>query len=156
MYFHDNSKNKNRKIDFSFDSAHCTTFMRIGAKLRGGEGRSAYPYLGFGDFFSGLVNIWYRAKCISPHKIETKLYFKMFLPIKHSLIIIICGFISFFYSLAIYHVCLRFQNKFKETLTATLVPLHPCHYSEASHGVRYDLDFSGNLSKWVARRTLPN
>ena len=37
--FNDNSKNKsrkNRKIYFSFDSAHCKSFTKIGAKLRGG------------------------------------------------------------------------------------------------------------------------
>ena len=34
MNFHDNSKNKNQKIDFSFDSAHCASFIIIGAKLR--------------------------------------------------------------------------------------------------------------------------
>ena len=33
-----NSKKKNRKIEFSFDSALCTSFMKIGAKLRGGGG----------------------------------------------------------------------------------------------------------------------
>ena len=36
MNFHDNPKNKNQKIDFSFDSAHCTSFIKMGAKLRGG------------------------------------------------------------------------------------------------------------------------
>ena len=35
MNFHDNSKNKNRKIVFSFVYAHCTSFMRVGSKLRG-------------------------------------------------------------------------------------------------------------------------
>ena len=29
---------KNRKINFSFDSAHCASFMKIGSKLRGGRG----------------------------------------------------------------------------------------------------------------------
>ena len=43
--FHDNSKNKIRKIDFSFDSAHCASFMKMRAKPRGG---SAHPYLGQG------------------------------------------------------------------------------------------------------------
>ena len=39
--FHDNSKNKNRKIDFSFDSANCTSIMKVGSKLReGGRGVS--------------------------------------------------------------------------------------------------------------------
>ena len=38
MNFYDNSKNKNRKIDFSFDSAHCTPFTKMGAKLRRGGG----------------------------------------------------------------------------------------------------------------------
>ena len=39
MSFHDNSKNKNRKnrkIVFSFVSAHCVSFMKVGSKLRGG------------------------------------------------------------------------------------------------------------------------
>ena len=27
------------KIDFSFDSAHCASFIKMGAKLRGGGGR---------------------------------------------------------------------------------------------------------------------
>ena len=36
MNFHDNSRNKNRKIVFSFVSAHCATFMKVGSKLRGG------------------------------------------------------------------------------------------------------------------------
>ena len=38
MNFHDNSKNeirKNRKIVFSFVSAHCASFMKVGSKLRG-------------------------------------------------------------------------------------------------------------------------
>ena len=39
-----NSKIKNRKIDFSFDSAHCGYFIKTGVKLRG-KG-SAYPLLG--------------------------------------------------------------------------------------------------------------
>ena len=33
--FHDNSKNKNRKMDFPFDSAHWASFMKMGSKLRG-------------------------------------------------------------------------------------------------------------------------
>ena len=33
----------NRKIDFSFDSAHCASSMKMGAKL---SGESACPYLG--------------------------------------------------------------------------------------------------------------
>ena len=45
MNFHDNSKNKNRKIDFLFDSEHCASFIKTGAKLTR-EGRSANPYLG--------------------------------------------------------------------------------------------------------------
>ena len=36
MNFHDNSKNKNFKIDFSFDSALCTSFMKMEAILEGG------------------------------------------------------------------------------------------------------------------------
>ena len=43
MNFH-NFKNKNRKIDFSFVSAHCTSSMKTGLILRGGG--SAYPKLG--------------------------------------------------------------------------------------------------------------
>ena len=35
---------------------------------------------------SGLINVLYRAKFISPHKVETKLCFKMILPIKYSLL----------------------------------------------------------------------
>ena len=31
--FHDNSRKKNRKIDFSFDSRHCASFIKTGAKL---------------------------------------------------------------------------------------------------------------------------
>ena len=49
MNFHDYLKNKNRKngkINFSFDSAYCASFMKMGAKLRGGG--SVYPYLGQG------------------------------------------------------------------------------------------------------------
>ena len=38
MNFHDNSKNKNWKIDFSFNSALCASYMKIGAKLRGQGG----------------------------------------------------------------------------------------------------------------------
>ena len=52
MNFNENSKNRNRKkrkIDFSFDSALCVSFMKVGAKLRGGV--SAYPYLGQGLSF---------------------------------------------------------------------------------------------------------
>ena len=33
---HDKSKNKNRKIDFSFVSEHCASFIKRGLKLRGG------------------------------------------------------------------------------------------------------------------------
>ena len=36
MNFYDNLKNKNRKIYFSFDSALSASFMKMGAKLRGG------------------------------------------------------------------------------------------------------------------------
>ena len=35
MNFPDNSENKNRKIDYLFDSAHCASFIKTGAKLRG-------------------------------------------------------------------------------------------------------------------------
>ena len=37
MNFHDNSKNKNQKIDFSFDSVHYASFITTWAKLRGGR-----------------------------------------------------------------------------------------------------------------------
>ena len=37
IHFHDNSKNKNQKIDFLFDSTHCASFMKMGARLRGGD-----------------------------------------------------------------------------------------------------------------------
>jgi len=36
MNFHDNSKNKNRKIDFSFVSAHCASFIKNRIKTEGG------------------------------------------------------------------------------------------------------------------------
>ena len=40
MNLHDNSKNRNRKIVFSFVSAHCASFIKVGSKLRGeGEGQ---------------------------------------------------------------------------------------------------------------------
>ena len=48
MNFHDNLKNKNRKIDFSVDSAYCASSMKLGSKLREGGGGSAYTYLGQG------------------------------------------------------------------------------------------------------------
>ena len=44
MNFHDNFSIKNRKMDFSFNSAHCASFMKMEAKLKEGGG-SAYPYL---------------------------------------------------------------------------------------------------------------
>ena len=44
MNFRDDSKNKIRKIDFSFDSAHCASFMKMGAKMRW-AGESTHPYL---------------------------------------------------------------------------------------------------------------
>ena len=49
MNIHDNSKNKILKIDFTFDSAHYISFMKMGAKLKG---RFAYPHL-------GQVRAWY-------------------------------------------------------------------------------------------------
>ena len=52
MNFHDNSKNKNRKMDFSFDSALYASFMKMGVKLRGG---SAYPYLGQGPSYEIVI-----------------------------------------------------------------------------------------------------
>ena len=36
MNFHDNSSNKIRQIVFSFVSAHCACFLKVGSKLRGG------------------------------------------------------------------------------------------------------------------------
>ena len=36
MNFHDNSKNKNQKIDFSFVSASCALSIKTGSKLREG------------------------------------------------------------------------------------------------------------------------
>ena len=44
MNFHDNSKNKNRQIDFPLVSAHSASLMKTGSKLKGGG--SAYPPLG--------------------------------------------------------------------------------------------------------------
>ena len=38
MNFPDNSKNKNRKIDFSLNSADLASFMKVGSKLRKGGG----------------------------------------------------------------------------------------------------------------------
>ena len=54
MNFHNSSKNKNWKIDFSFVSAYCASSIKTGSKLRGGrereggEEQSAYPQLGQG------------------------------------------------------------------------------------------------------------
>ena len=45
MNIHDNSKNKNRKNVFLFVSAHFASFMKVGLKLREGEGL-AYRQLG--------------------------------------------------------------------------------------------------------------
>ena len=42
MHFHDNLKNKNRTIDFSFDSAHRASFMKMGAKLKGVGGGAPF------------------------------------------------------------------------------------------------------------------
>ena len=39
MNLRDNSKNTIRKIDISFDSAHCASFIKTGARLRGGGER---------------------------------------------------------------------------------------------------------------------
>ena len=36
IHFHDNSKNKNQKIDFLSDSTHCASLIKTGIKLRGG------------------------------------------------------------------------------------------------------------------------
>ena len=53
------SINKNWKIDFSFNSAHCASFMKVGSKLRGG----------------GLhIHSWDRAMYIYMHVIWSKLY----------------------------------------------------------------------------------
>ena len=38
-----NSKNKNRKIDFSFVSAHCASSIKMGPFMRVRGGGSAYP-----------------------------------------------------------------------------------------------------------------
>ena len=38
MNFHDNLKNKNRKIYFSFVSTHCLSFIKTESKLRGRRG----------------------------------------------------------------------------------------------------------------------
>ena len=59
LNFHDNSKNKSRKIDFSLDLAHCASFMRMGAILRG---RVCISSLGTGPiymyrFSSSFLNI---------------------------------------------------------------------------------------------------
>ena len=44
MNFYDKSKNRNLKIDFSFDSAYCASVMKVASKLREGErAGSAYP-----------------------------------------------------------------------------------------------------------------
>ena len=44
-------KSYRKKIDFSFNSAHCAFFMKMGTKLRGKGGlHNAYPYLGQGLF----------------------------------------------------------------------------------------------------------
>ena len=54
MNFHDNSKNKNQKNpknDFTIVSAHCSSLMKVGSKLRGermggADMGSAYAQLG--------------------------------------------------------------------------------------------------------------
>ena len=38
MNLNDKSENKNRKIDFLFDSTYCASFMKVGSKLRRREG----------------------------------------------------------------------------------------------------------------------
>ena len=43
-----NSKNRNRKIDFTFVSAHCASFMKIGPFLRRGRGWVCICLLGTG------------------------------------------------------------------------------------------------------------
>ena len=53
MKLHNNSKNKNRKIYFSYDSAHCASFMKMGAKLR--EGGVCISLLGTGPLFEFIV-----------------------------------------------------------------------------------------------------
>ena len=50
-----NSKKKNLKYDFSYDSALCASFMKIWPLLRGGT--SANPYLGRGKIIQ-LVLKW--------------------------------------------------------------------------------------------------
>ena len=70
--FHDNSKNKNRKIYFSIDSAHCASFMKIRPFLKGvsifliGKYPQGHPaYIDRTEFQNRskfpemrLVNIW--------------------------------------------------------------------------------------------------
>ena len=55
MNFHDNSKNKNRKIDFSFVFANCASSIKMGSKLRGRGGGSAYPWLGKSPNIIGII-----------------------------------------------------------------------------------------------------
>ena len=53
IHSNDNSKNKKRKIDFSFDSTHCASH-EVGSKLKAGPGGSTYPQLGQSQHFSPL------------------------------------------------------------------------------------------------------
>ena len=41
-------KNKNRKIDISFDSAHCASSIKMGAKLKEERGRGGLRILPLG------------------------------------------------------------------------------------------------------------
>ena len=52
-----NTNRKNRKIDFSFNSAHCASFMKMVAKLRRGEGGFLHiPPLSFAYFLKPLFS----------------------------------------------------------------------------------------------------
>ena len=56
MNFHDNSKNKNREMDFSIDSAHCASLIKTGANLMGG-GFCIVIFIG-GIVLRGIVHRW--------------------------------------------------------------------------------------------------
>ena len=66
MNFHDNTKNINRKMDFSFVETHCAFSIKMGSKPQGGRGGlgSAYPQLGQGPTKKPCPN----AICPSPKK----------------------------------------------------------------------------------------
>ena len=67
MNFHNNSKNKNWKIDLSIVSAHCASSIKTGSKLRGGGGalhvlswdRALNMYVKINaKMFSGFIRIF--------------------------------------------------------------------------------------------------